>query len=374
MGSDPKVARMKVFWDALLCESESAGIGRYIQELVSAYRVTFPEDELTAVVAEGRRLGEVRQIVPHPPVLDSRQRLWFEQIQLGALARSETYDVIHFGDYQMPILRPLPRSVVTVHDLVAFKFPQLFPKNVGRVKRFLMRHSVSRATHVIVPSGATAEDLQAILGVRPEKISVVPHGVSPITGESQAERMHPRPYFLAVGTLEPRKNFARLIEAFGKRFADAADGPDLLIAGKPGWLYGSTVNAPARYGIADRVKFLGFVPDSDLGTLYRDAIAVVYPSLYEGFGFPVAEALIRAKPLLCSSGGALEELAGDSAFLVNPYSVDAIAEGLDVMWQGIQPWQQRAARGALRMQEMTWRAAAIKTRNVYDKVIGRETL
>jgi glycosyltransferase involved in cell wall biosynthesis len=363
---------MKVFWDALLYEPESAGIGRYIQELVAAYRVAFPDDELTALVMEGRRLAGVRQIIPNLPVQGSRQRLWFEQVHLGAWARRETYDVMHFGDYQMPILRPLPRTVVTVHDLVAFKFPQLFPKNMGRVKRFLMRHSVSRATHVIVPSRTTAEDLHSILGVRPEKITVVPHGVSPISGESHRERMHPRPYFLAVGTLEPRKNFERLIEAFGKRFADDSDGPDLLIAGKPGWLYGSTMSAPDRYGIANRVHFFGFVPDPDLGILYRDAIAVVYPSLYEGFGFPAAEALIRAKPLLCSAGGALQDLAGDAALLVDPYGVDAIAEGLDAMWRDIQPWQQRAAQGALRVREMTWHKAAIKTRRVYEKVAGKE--
>lgn len=363
---------MKVFWDALLYESESAGIGRYIQELVGAYSGAFPADELTALVMEGQRLAGVRQILPHPPVQGSRQRLWFEQMHLGALARTETYDVIHFGDYQMPIIRPLPRSVVTVHDLVAFKFPHLFPQNMGRVKRFLMRHSVSRATHVIVPSQSTAEDLEAILRVRSDKISVVPHGVFPITGETRAKRMHPRPYFLAVGTLEPRKNFERLIEAFGKRFADDKDAPDLLIAGKPGWLYGSTMSAPDRYGIADRVKFLGFVPDPDLGTLYRDAWAVVYPSLYEGFGFPAAEALIRAKPLLCSAGGALQDLAGDAALLVDPGRVDSIADGLDALWRDVQPWQQRAEQGALRIQAMTWHQAAIKTRRVYEKVIGKE--
>lgn len=365
---------MKIFWDALIYESEAAGIGHYIEELITAYALTFPNDDVTALVRDGEHLLGARNLLPGSPVHNSRQRLLFEQIYLGALARRDTYDVMHFGDYQMPIVRPLPRSVVTVHDLVAFKFPHLFAKNMGRVKRFLMRHSVTRASHIIVPSEATAADLQNILRVSADKISVIPHGVSEPTEENRVEeRTHPRPYFLAVGTIEPRKNFERLIEAFAKRFRDLPDGPDLLIAGKPGWLYGSTMDAPERYAVPERVKFLGFVKDRDLQVLYRDAMAVVYPSLYEGFGFPAAEALVRCKPLLCSTGGALEEVAGHDALLIDPYRVDAISEGLDALWQDIDPWEQRARRGSLRMKAMTWHLAAVKTRAVYEKVLEKES-
>ncbi len=365
---------MKIFWDALLYDSQAAGVGRYIQEIIGAYGVAFPHDEMTALVRDGQRLAGARNLVPGASVQGSRQRLWFEQIHLGTLARLETYDVIHFGDYQMPIMRPLARSVVTVHDLVAFKFPQLFPKNTGRVKRFLMRHSVARASHVIVPSQATADDLQTILRVDRNKISVIPHGISsPLDDNLQGARLYPRPYFLAVGTIEPRKNFERLIAAFAERFRDQPDGPDLVIAGKPGWLYGSTMNAPERYGISTRVKFLGFVQESDLQLLYRDTAAVVYPSLYEGFGFPAAEALIRSKPLLCSTGGALEEVAGQDALLIDPYRVESITEGLDALWRDIESWQHRAHQGSFRMQAMTWELAAMKTRQVYEKVSGKES-
>lgn len=364
---------MKITWDALLYEPEGAGIGRYIKELVGAYSVTFPNDEITAVVMEGQELPGPRHLVPVPFVHQSPQRLWFEQIHLGPLVRKNGYDVVHFGDYQMPIINPLSRAIVTVHDLVAFKFPQLFPKNMGHLKRFLMRHSVIPASHIIVPSEATAEDLQTILRVESKKISVIPHGVAPVLERLTAERLYPRPYFLAVGTVEPRKNFERLIAAFAKRFRDQPDGPDLLIAGKPGWLYGNTMNASIRYEITQRVKFLGFVSDPDLEILYRDAMAVVYPSLYEGFGFPAAEALIRSKPLLCSTGGALEEVAKHDALLIDPYQVASIAEGLDALWRDIAPWQHRAYLGSQRLAEMTWSQAAAKTRLVYQHVSGEES-
>lgn len=364
---------MNILVDALLYQSQAAGIGRYIEQLFGAYTLAFPDDMLTALVPPGQWLAGAKNLEPVATLRNSRQRLLYEQWRLAPWARCQNYDVMHFADYQMPILQRLPRALVTVHDLVAFRFPELFPPNMGRVKRFLMRRSVLRASHVIVPSVATAEDLQTILKTPAEKISVVPHGVTPL--ESTAAAVGPayaRPYFLAVGTIEPRKNFERLIEAFARVFGPMSDGPDLLIAGKPGWLYRSTVESPQRLGIGERVKFLGFVDDSRLQVLYRDCLAVTYPSLYEGFGFPAAEALWLEKPLLCSRGGALQEVAGHDALLVDPQSVESIAQGLEVLWNHPREWQQKARAGSERMRQMTWDKAARSTRRVYLSVLGKE--
>ncbi|PSR34403.1 MAG: glycosyltransferase family 1 protein [Sulfobacillus benefaciens] len=360
---------MNVLVDALLYQSQAAGIGRYIDKLFSAYTELFPDDQVTALVPPGQNLLGAINVVPVEDLKSSRQRLLYEQWRLRPWAKTQAYDVIHFGDYQMPIIGSLPRAIVTVHDLVAFRYPELFPRGSGATKRFLMRRSVAHASRVIVPSLATSHDLQGILGVPEGKISVVPHGVTPLEGDA-GPSLHQRPYFLAVGTIEPRKNFERLIEAFAKVFANVPDGPDLLIAGKPGWLYRSAMEAPSRLGVAERVRFLGYVADQSLKALYRDCVAVTYPSLYEGFGFPVAEALWLGKPVLCSRGGALEEVAGDDALIVDPLSVSQMASGLEELWKNLAFWQARALAGSARVQQLTWTRAAQATRDVYVRTVG----
>ncbi|MCL5971134.1 MAG: glycosyltransferase family 4 protein [Firmicutes bacterium] len=360
---------MNILVDALLYQSQSAGIGRYIDKLFSAYTGLFPDDRVTALVPPGQILPGAINLVPIEDLKSSKQRLLYEQWRLGSWAKTQTYDIIHFGDYQMPILGALPRAIVTVHDLAAFRLPELFPRGSGLTKRFLMRRSVAHASRVIVPSLATAHDLQDILHVPESKISVVLHGVTPLEREA-GPTLYERPYFLAVGTIEPRKNFERLIEAFARVFANILDGPDLLIAGKPGWLYRNAMEAPSRLGVRERVRFLGYVEDKSLKALYRDCMAVTYPSLYEGFGFPVAEALWLGKPVLCSRGGALEEVAGNDALIVDPLNVSSIASGLEELWKNLGVWQVRALAGVTRVHQLTWTKAAQSTRDVYLRTVG----
>ncbi len=364
---------MNILVDALLYQSQAAGIGRYIDQLFSAYIKIFPQDQVTALVPPEQSVPGAINIVPVEGLKSSRQRLLYEQWRLRPWAKTQAYDVIHFGDYQMPVIGSLPQAIVTVHDLVAFRMPELFPRGAGLTKRFLMRRSMAHASRVIVPSLATAQDLQDILHVPESKISVVPHGVTPLKGEA-GPALHERPYFLAVGTIEPRKNFERLIQAFSQVFANIPDGPDLLIAGKPGWLYRSAMKAPSCLGVAKRVRFLGYVDDKSLKALYRDCVAVTYPSLYEGFGFPVAEALWLGKPVLCSRGGALEEVAGDDALIVDPFNISAIADGLEELWKNPGIWKMRAKAGAARVHQLTWTKAAQTTRDVYLRTVGDSCL
>ncbi len=363
--------RLQVVLDALLYQPESAGIGQYIWSLFSAYHASYAEvDTVQAFALPHQKIPGAQMIYPGDRLEKSRQRLLFEQWRLPQLLSRMPYDVVHFPDYQVPAFRRVPRSVSTVHDLVAFKYPEFFPRSQSLVKRRLMALSVRAAARIIVPSTQTAEDLQEILHVPPEKIAVVPHGVIR-HGTPQTARPNERPYFIAVGTLEPRKNFIRVIEAFASWVhQDHLRGEvDLLIAGKKGWLYQPLLDSPSRLGIAGQVRFLNYVSEDALATLYRHALALVYPSLYEGFGLPVLEAMAWGCPVICSSRGALAEVAGGASCIVDPLRVESIAQAMAQMWGRPEERVQWKQRGELRAGTYTWAKAAALTRKVYTEIL-----
>lgn len=366
-----EVAALRIAVDALLYSRQSAGIGHYIAELFTAYAQTFPEDELHLVVNPGVAIPGTRAIVPGREMRTSFQRLMFEQTALPRLIAKAGCDVVHFPDYQLPLVGRLPRAVITVHDLVAFRLPETFPPRVGWVKRQLMARSVRRAAHIIVPSRATRDDLVDILGVDPGRITVIGHGVSRME-RHQGPPPYPRPYFLSVGTLEPRKNLVRLIQGYARLAARRrGDCPDLVVAGRPGWMYAEIYRAPHAAGVAERVRFLDYVPDADLPAWYSHAVALCYPSLYEGFGLPMAEAMMVATPVVASARGGLAEIGAGVAIEVDPLDIDSIADGMERVLSCPGEVEMRRRRGRERVREMTWEAAAVATRMVYQEVDNR---
>lgn len=361
--------RLRIVFDALVYNRQAAGIGQYVRELLGAMVDRFgSEDTVEVVAAAGVDLPATRLVHVKGPVNRSAVRLLYEQLVLAGRVSKHDYGVIHFPDYQMPVIRRLPRTVITVHDLVAFKFPDLFPSASGGVKRLLMRPSARHADAVIVPSQATRHDAIEILGADPDRVFVVPHGVRR-RGKAASVSPHPRPYFLAVGTVEPRKNFARLIAAYALLARkERGEVPDLLIAGRLGWLYQDALKAPAKWGVADRVTFLHYVSDDVLASLYRHSLALVYPSLYEGFGLPVIEAMGAGIPVISSARGALAEVGKNVAIWVDPLDIESIAQGLATVLTGDGKIRQQVQAGIERANEYTWDNAAQKTRAVYAEV------
>lgn len=358
---------LQVWLDALILDRQASGIGQYVRSLYEAYAAEFPEDTIYGLVQPDVSIDGIPLQVMGK-AMGSAGRLWFEQTRLPALIKSQAYDVVHFPDYQVPLMARLPRSVMTVHDLAAFVLPDVFPSSKARTKRWLMRQSVRRVSHIIVPSEATKRDLVSILAVPPDRISVVFHGVKR-RGVAPAERAHPRPYFLAVGTIEPRKNFARLIQAYHLLTERLGDVPDLLIAGRPGWMYGETLAMPEKLGVAHRVKFLQYVCEDMLAALYRDALALVYPSLYEGFGLPVIEAMWDGVPVVTSRQGALAEVGRDLVWPVDPYDPESIAEQMALVLPGGSEVRQRTDAAQTWARQLTWQRAAALTRTVFQHVM-----
>jgi glycosyltransferase involved in cell wall biosynthesis len=276
-----------------------------------------------------------------------RDALWYPV----ALPRSaRTLDVLHCPTYRGPVVDGAP-LVVTVHDLAVFRHPDAFnrwsrwygPRVVPRVLR--------RARIVIAVSEFTTRELVDVLGIREEKIRVIPNAV-----EETFTRDGPAAdgdYVLAVGTLEPRKNLPRIVDAARRA------GVELRVVGAPGW-------GGVEVG-GNGVRWLGHVPDEELARLYRGARCVAYPSLYEGFGIPVLEAMACGTPVVTSRGGATEELADGAAVLVDPHDPAAIAAGIErATWQR----EELVQRGLQRARAFTWEAVAEATVAVYEEAVS----
>ena len=273
------------------------------------------------------------------------RELWWYPFRLAAPGRGT--DVLHCTTYYGP-LRPRVPTVVTVHDLAVFRHPEAFPRWTRTYAPFVVPRVLRAARRVIAVSEFTASELETLLRVPREKIRVVPNAVDE-TFTSDGPRAD-GDYVLAVGTLEPRKNLARAVEAA------ARIGVDVRVVGARGW-----GGVEAR-GV--NVTWLGEVGDEELARLYRGALCVVYPSLYEGFGLPVLEAMACGAAVVTSASGATQEIAGDAAVLVDPLDVDAIAAGIE---SAIARREELRALGLERVRAFSWDEAARLTQAAYEE-------
>jgi glycosyltransferase involved in cell wall biosynthesis len=260
-----------------------------------------------------------------------RDAIWYP---LGLRRHARGLDVLHCTTF-----RGAPRTgapvVLTVHDLALLRYPEAFPRWHRLYGQTALRTTLRAADAVVAVSEFTKEEIVELAGIPSERIRVVANGVDPVfTREGPAADGD---YVLTVATLEPRKNLARAVEA--ARLA----GVDLRVVGARGW------------GGVDVPGWVGELPDPELAALYRGARCLLYPSLYEGFGLPVVEAMACGTPVVTSLGGALEEVAGDAAVLVDPLDVPALAEGIAT---ADARREELVARGLERSKTFTWARAA----------------
>ena len=317
------------------------------------------------------RGGHVRwRVIPSP-------RLW----SVGRLSlelRVRPPDVLFVPAHSLPPLAPAA-SVATVHDLGYLRFPDEHPRATRLLRDAANRWSAARARRVIAISEATRSDLVRHYGTSPRKIGVVHHGhdpmFRPIRDRDQLEAVRARhglgaPYLLFVGTLQPRKNLERLLRAFD-RVAERVSGPlTLALAGGVGWHEVRLQRALASLRTPDRVRVLGYVPDTDLAALMSGALALAFPSLHEGFGLPVLEAMACGTPVLASATSSLPEVVGDTGLLVDPLDVEAIAGGLERLVRDADLRRNLAERGLARAAGFTWDRAARETLAILENAAG----
>ncbi|MBN1312465.1 MAG: glycosyltransferase family 4 protein [Anaerolineae bacterium] len=306
-----------------------------------------------------------------------RQRLW-THIALGSAVRRDRPEVLFVPAHVIPWpgVKDIP-AVVTIHDLGYLHFPDSHPLLSRLYLDWSTRHSTRVASRVIAISQATADDLVKLAGVPKRKIRVIHSGidyVNPVEDCQAHEDVRrqlgiPGPYILHVGSLYPRKNLARLIDAFALVKDTLAD-LCLVLAGRPGWEYERLLEKIDVLGLADKVILPGYVSDADRAVLYRNAQVYAFPSLYEGFGFPVLEAMAQGVPVVCSNTSSLPELVDDAALTIDPLDVGGLAEALRQLLIDQELRQAQVKRGFQRVKRFTWEACARSTLGVLAEAAG----
>jgi glycosyltransferase involved in cell wall biosynthesis len=288
-------------------------------------------------------------------------------------------DVVHSTSFSAPrFYNRRKRLVMTIYDLSFLVYPEFhLPENV---KHALLgtREAIARADALITISHHSRRDLLERLGVAEDRVTVTHLAASPhyirVDDPQQIarvrERYHlPAHFILFVGSLEPRKNVRRLIQAYAKLPTSLQHEVHLVIAGGKGWLNTDVYLTVHQLGLEGRVQFVGYVEENDLPSVYSLATVFAYPSLYEGFGLPVLEAMQCGVPVLTSNVSALPEVAGEAALLVSPTEVEEIAEGLACLLEDADLRVEFQARGYRRAREFSWERCARETLAVYRSVV-----
>lgn len=307
--------------------------------------------------------------IPYP-------RLW-THIRLSLEMQRFPPDILFIPAHVLPLLHP-KRSIVTLHDIGYHYFPKAHPLARRLDLHLSTLWSAKAAWKLITVSHATKRDLIARYGIAEEKLTVIHHGVTPCFqpvedpkvikevqmryGLREGQVNQSLPYFLYVGTIQPRKNLERLLEAFAQ--VAVKREVQLVLGGKKGWLTKAIERKATELGIAEKVQFIGYVAEADLPALLSGALAFVFPSLYEGFGMPVLEAMACGVPVLTSTTSSLPEVAGNAALLVDPLSLRAITDGLERLFEDAVLRAKLQRLGFQQAKSFTWEGCAKATLDV----------
>jgi glycosyltransferase involved in cell wall biosynthesis len=362
---------MKIGIEITAAVRQGGGIGRYVREMIRALAHGDAANRYGLFFASPNPVPFPLSPLPsnfstrHLPFHDIwLARLWHRaQLPINVEWITGKIDLYHAPDFVLPPTRA--PSILTVHDLSFVRDPDSAAKSLRDYLNVVVPRSVKRATHIIAVSQATKNDLVELYNTPQEKISVIYEGVDekfkPTHDRAISEKykVGGRPYLLSVSTIHPRKNFKRLIQAF----AQLPEDFELVIAGGKGWMYDDIFSEAEKF--KGRVRFLGFVPDDDLPALYSGAAMFAYPSLYEGFGLPLLEAMASGTPTLASNVSCLPEVAAEAAVTVSPYHVDSIAEGLK---HTLANRDELIKKGFARAAQFKWEAAARQLIDLYESL------
>jgi len=315
--------------------------------------------------------GGEKRVIPFP-------RLW-THVRLSWEMLLRPPDVLFVPSHVLPIAHPR-HSVVTVHDLGFLYYPESHTAFQNAYLRWSTRYNGCSATRVVADSEATRQDLVRHYQIDATKITVIYPGrdesLAQVTDPDVLSDLRARlglanRYLLYVGTLHPRKNLVRLVEAFAGALPDLGPGTQLVLAGRKGWLYDDLLARVRQLGLHDRVLFPGYVPSEDLPALLSGATAFLFPSLYEGFGFPVIEAMDCGVPVVCSGTSSLPEVAGDAALLVDPLDTAALSQAIRRIVTEEPLRRSLVERGWQQAVRFSWGRCARQVLDLLEEV-GRE--
>jgi glycosyltransferase involved in cell wall biosynthesis len=374
---------MRIGVDYTSAIRQGAGIGRLTRCIFHALAEVDRENEYRLFAATGRN----RPSTSPPfhlktiPFSDRELNIAWHRLRLPLPVELITgpVDVFHSPDFTLPPVWRA-RTVLTVHDLSFLRVPECFTDALRRYLEQVVPRSVLCADQVIADSTSTKRDLVELLDAPAGKVTVIHSGVEPrfrpITDRATLEAVRqqydlPERFILSVGTLQPRKNFAALIEAFSRLRNLKPETRDLklVIVGGRGWLYEEIFARVEALGLQGEVLFPGFFADEDLPALYNLAEVFALPSFYEGFGLPPLEAMACGTPVVTSNTSSLPEVVGDAGLMVEPMDVEGLAGAIGRLWEGGGLRDEMVRRGLARAEEFTWERAARQLLVVYERAV-----
>jgi len=355
-----------------------AGIHSYIYHLLR--HLPGADARFSYTVFLGRPRNDLPGMEPYAakfPTDHPLVRVLWEQTAQPWLLRRYQIALVHGLAFALPLLGSCP-MIVTVYDLAFYRLPHYFRPWNRLYLKLATRLSTQRANYVIAISQSTKDELVRVLGVAPEKITVVSPGKSeemqPLDEDAVAafrrRRKLPEQMIFYLGTLEPRKNLVALLRAYALLRDMAPSVPTLVLGGAKGWYYEEIFAAIEQLGLKDDVLLPGYIPRNELLWWYNAADCFVYPSLYEGFGLPVLEAMACGTPVVTSNAAALPEVVGDAGLIVPPDDVDRLAQAIHKTLYD-DDWRRHATQGGIRQAtKFSWSAAARHTADLYAIALG----
>ena len=376
------------------------GFGRYTEGLLHAllranpaYHFILVRNALPPGVpqyeeAEERFRRELPNAAPNWNLRESRSfnRLWWCQAVLPRLLKRERAGLFHaFDGMSVPFLGYAGKKVLTLHDIIPLTHPEYARRRDALAARFFMPKVIAASDRIITASRYSAEQILERFPHVASQLHVIPYGVDvarfyPAEDRSQLARelaqegsFYSSRFFLAVATLSPRRNLVRLLQAFAS-FIEHTSSEELclLVAGCRGWKDGEVFDALHALPCAHRVHFLGRVSDLHLLRLNQAALALVHPSLLEGFGFPLVESMACATPVLCSNSTSLAEVAGEAALMFDPLNVEEISQAMKKIAEDASLWQSLSTRGLARSRQYSWDTTAAQVLQVYHELLGED--
>lgn len=374
---------MKIAFDVSYIQKNRAGIGRHALQLLKSLLSEDPENEYTLhgwsfgidfqQITDLQTRKTIRSVARIPGNL---KRFYWNTLRAPNI---ETIigdvDVFHSTDPLTPPTATAKR-IATVHDLAYKKFPELFERRVISWDKHVVK-SLGSADAIIVPSESTRGDLIEICSIDPSVIHVVRLPIDDLF-ENEADVNNrvdireqfnlAKPYMLFVGTLEPRKNIITIVKAFELLHAESDPDIDLVLVGKKGWKYDEILQGIQTSVLKKRIHYLEYVRESDLVSLYRQAVFFVYPSLYEGYGFPILEAMASRLPVITSNNSSMSELSDGIAILVDPLDVNELAEAMHLLVTNEVVRIELQQRGVYATRQISSKNVAKQMLDIYQSI------
>jgi glycosyltransferase involved in cell wall biosynthesis len=371
---------MRFGLDGIPLAETKTGIGHYTFELAQALAAFAPADEFE-IVSPFSEASAPDQPLPSNLRFVSvaangwKRRLWWS-ITLPRYCADAGVSLFHGTNFELPYWSRCP-TVLTIHDLSLMLFPHTHEKRLVRRARLKLPRVARKADAIVTPSETVKGEVCEHLGIAPAKVFAIPEAArrsfypaSQAESAAVLERLRVEDDFvLFVGTIEPRKNVLNLVRAFAELVRDNSLRLQLVIAGKPGWLSHDLDDYLAGSAIRERVVFTGHVSDDELRALYSSCRVFVYPSLYEGFGLPLLEAMACGAPVVTSNVPSIVETVGNAARPVSPHDVHDIAQGVKSLIENDAEREHWAAAGKRHAEKFSWERTASATLDVYRKVL-----